>query len=62
MCVKGTAAVGGWLWCGVWLWVQELCQHTQPEGEKLSLLILMDVLHNLFTTVEETITLRPCLA
>lgn len=57
-CVWGGGTAGGcWLWCGVW--VQELSQHTQPGGKKLFLLILMDVLHNLFTTVEETITLRP---
>ena len=44
------------LWRGIWLEVQELHQQMQPEGKKLFLLSLMDVLHNLVTTVEKTIT------
>lgn len=47
-----------WLWCEVWLEVQELPQQMQPEGTKLFLLSLMDDLHNLVTTVEKTIALR----
>lgn len=64
MCVKGRAG-GSWgrlsccwgLLVVVWSWA--LGSADTAQREKASLLILMDVLHNLFTTVEETITLRP---
>lgn len=46
------------LCCRIWLEVQKLHQQMQPEGKKLSLLSLMEVLHNLVTTVTKTITLR----
>lgn len=66
MCGKGTAGESWGRHSCSWgllvlLWSLALASaaHTQPAGKKLFLLILMDVLHNLFTTVEETITLRP---